>query len=98
MSNKTSTTPTSSPTGQRQSTQSGGPDAAPEHQTQDDQFQDTVPGDGNYQAARDYQRDAKDFAESGKVDETPRAAQPESGQQARKLEQAETARPERAKK
>ena len=75
-----------------------GSGTAPEHQTQDEQFQDTVQGDGNYQAARDYQRDAKDFAESGKVDEAPRAAQPEGGQQARNLEQAETARPERAKK
>jgi hypothetical protein len=98
MSDQTSTTPNTPPDDQRQAPQSGAAGGAPEHQSQDQQFQDKVHGEGNYQASRDFQRDAKNFAESGKVEQAARDARPESDQQAEDLEKAEQAGRERAKK
>ena len=46
-------------------------------------------GEGNYEATRRYDKAATDFAQSGKVDEAARAAQPGSAEEARSLEQAE---------
>ena len=46
-------------------------------------------GEGNYEATRRYDRAARDFVQSGKVDEGARAAQPESPEQAESLKRAE---------
>ena len=46
-------------------------------------------GEGNYDATRRYDKAARDFVQSGKVDEAARAAQPESSEQAESLKRAE---------
>ena len=56
-----------------------------------------VQGEGDYESARKYNKDAKEFAQSGKVHEAARAAKPENEQQARAMEQAEQAGKSRAK-
>ena len=48
-----------------------------------------VQGEGDYKAGRRYDQAARDFAESGKVDDAAREAAPDSDQQAAELEQAE---------
>lgn len=50
-----------------------------------------VQGEGNYDAARRYDKDASDFAKSGKVDEAARAAQPRDAKEAEELRRAEQA-------
>jgi len=46
-------------------------------------------GEGNYDATRRYDKAAKEFAESGKVDEAARAARPDSAEEAEELRRAE---------
>ena len=50
---------------------------------------DTVQGEGDYQAARRYDKAQRDFAESGKVDQAARDAQPTSAEEADELRRAE---------
>ena len=50
---------------------------------------DKVQGEGDYEAARRYDKSVEDFARSGKVDEAAQAAAPQSPQQASELERAE---------
>jgi hypothetical protein len=46
-------------------------------------------GEGNYDATRRYDKAAKEFAESGQVDDAARAAQPASAEEAEELRRAE---------
>jgi len=48
-----------------------------------------VQGEGNYDATRRYDKAAREFAQSGKVDEAARAARPASEQEADELRRAE---------
>ena len=48
-----------------------------------------VYGEGNYAASRQYDKDVKDFAESGRVEPAARAAAPKSDDEAREMEAAE---------
>jgi hypothetical protein len=48
-------------------------------------------GEGNYDASRRYDKAARDFAQSGKVDEAALAAQPGSPEEAADLQRAEEA-------
>ena len=48
-----------------------------------------VQGEGDYNAARRYDKAAREFAESGKVDEAAREARPTSPEQADELNRAE---------
>jgi hypothetical protein len=48
-------------------------------------------GEGNYDATRRYDKAAREFAQSGKVDEAARRAEPSSPQEAEELERAERA-------
>ena len=50
---------------------------------------DNVQGEGDYDAARRYDKAAEDFAKSGKVDRAAHDAAPDSPQQAEELRQAE---------
>jgi len=50
---------------------------------------DQVQGEGDYNAARRYDKAAREFAESGQVDKAAREADPGSAEQARELEDAE---------
>jgi hypothetical protein len=57
-----------------------------------------IEGEGNYTAARDYDRDQKRFAESGKVEKAARdAAQAVQGPEGDRLRQAEQAGKSHAK-
>ena len=56
-----------------------------------------VQGEGDYESARKYNKDTKEFVESGQVDEAAKAARPENEQQARAMEEAEKAGKARAK-
>ena len=49
----------------------------------------TVQGEGNYEAARRYDKSASDFAKSGKVASAARKAKPHNPEEAAKLRQAE---------
>ena len=49
-----------------------------------------VQGEGDYDAARRYDKSAREFAQSGKVDEAARDAKPTSPEEADALRQAET--------
>ncbi|HWH80639.1 MAG TPA: hypothetical protein VNU71_00215 [Burkholderiaceae bacterium] len=46
-------------------------------------------GEGNYDATRRYDKAARDFAESGKVEPAARAAEPEDAAEAESLKRAE---------
>ena len=46
-------------------------------------------GEGNYDATHRYDKAAKEFAKSGRVDEAARAAEPKSRQEADELKRAE---------
>ena len=48
-------------------------------------------GEGNYDAARRYDKATREFVEAGKVDPAARAARPANPQQAENLERAEEA-------
>lgn len=50
---------------------------------------DEVQGEGDYNAARRYDKAAREFAESGKVEDAAREAQPTSPQEAEELNRAE---------
>lgn len=56
-----------------------------------------VQGEGDYDAARRYDKSAREFAESGKVDEAARDARPTSPEQAEELSRAERAGKSHAK-
>ncbi len=56
-----------------------------------------VQGEGDYDAARHYNDKTREFAQSGKVDEAARAAEPQTREQAQELERAEAAGKARAK-
>jgi hypothetical protein len=51
--------------------------------------QDQVQGEGDYDAARRYNKATKDFAKSGKVDRAAHDAAPASAQQADEMRKAE---------
>jgi hypothetical protein len=59
---------------------------------------DQVQGEGDYRAARRYDESARKFAQSGRVDEAAREAEPNSEREARDMEEAERAGKARAKK
>jgi hypothetical protein len=48
-----------------------------------------VHGEGNYEAAREYDKGVEEFVDSGKVEEAARKAKPRTQQEAREMEQAE---------
>jgi hypothetical protein len=48
-------------------------------------------GEGNYDATHRYDRSAREFVESGKVDEAARASHPRSPEEAEEMERAERA-------
>ncbi len=48
-----------------------------------------VQGEGDYKAARRYDKAAQEFAESGKVDDAAREAAPDDARQAEELKRAE---------
>ena len=50
-----------------------------------------VQGEGNYDAARRYDKAAREFVDAGKVDEAARSAKPENEAQAEALKRAEDA-------
>ena len=50
---------------------------------------DPVQGEGDYDAARRYDKAAKEFAESGKVEQAAHEAAPRSAEQAREMKAAE---------
>lgn len=56
-----------------------------------------VQGEGDYEAARRYDKAAHEFAESGQVDDAARKAEPKNPAESRDLEQAEAAGKARAK-
>ena len=58
---------------------------------------DEVQGEGDYKAGRRYDKAAKDFAESGKVEPAARDAAPDSAAEADELKKAEEIGKARAK-
>lgn len=56
-----------------------------------------VQGEGDYEAARRYDKSAQDFAQSGKVAEAARKAQPHDPKEADDLKRAEEAGKSRSK-
>lgn len=52
---------------------------------------DTVHGEGNYKATRDYNESTKRFIDAGKVEKAADDAAPRSAQEARDMEEAERA-------
>ena len=58
-------------------------------QRQQQQGKDRVQGEGDYDAARRYDQGAREFAESGRVDEAARNARPTSAEEAEQLRRAE---------
>ena len=56
-----------------------------------------VQGEGDYEAARRYDKSAQDFAQSGKVAEAARKAQPHDAKEAEELKRAEKAGKSRSK-
>ncbi len=56
---------------------------------QDRQGNGKVQGEGDYESNRRYTESAKDFVESGKVDEAVRRAKPQSQQEAAEMRKAE---------
>ena len=52
---------------------------------------DDVQGEGDYEAARRYDKAARDFAESGKVEPAAHEAAPESAAEADEMKRAEEA-------
>lgn len=58
---------------------------------------DEVQGEGDYKSARRYDKAAREFAESGKVDEAARKAAPQSAEEAEALKRAEAEGRSRAK-
>lgn len=56
-----------------------------------------VQGEGDYEAARNYRKDVKDFLDSSDVDEAARAARPRNQKEEDEMRQAEQAGKSRAK-
>ena len=54
-------------------------------------------GEGNYDATRRYDKAARDFAESGQVDDAARAAEPRDAAEAEQLKRAEEVGKSRSK-
>ena len=52
---------------------------------------DQVQGEGDYEAARRYDKSVEDFAKSGKVEPAAKAAAPKSKEEAEELKRAEEA-------
>ena len=50
-----------------------------------------VQGEGDYEAARRYRKDVKDFVDSADIDKAARDAAPHSPDEAREMEEAERA-------
>jgi len=50
---------------------------------------DDVQGEGDYDAARRYDRDQREFVQSGRVDQAARDARPQSPQEADEMKRAE---------
>lgn len=50
---------------------------------------DKVQGEGDYEAAKRFDKAERDFVRSGKVDQAAREAEPRSKDEAREMEQAE---------
>lgn len=49
----------------------------------------TVQGEGDYEAGRRYDKSARDFAQSGQVDDAARKAAPRSPEETEQMKQAE---------
>ena len=58
---------------------------------------ENIQGEGDYEAARRYDKQAHDFAKSGKVDKAAKEAKPDNAAQAKDLKRAEEAGKPRAK-
>lgn len=58
---------------------------------------ENIQGEGDYEAARRYDKQAHDFAKSGKVDKAAKEAKPDNAAQAKDLKRAEEAGKSRAK-
>lgn len=58
-------------------------------QVQPGQQGQQVQGEGDYEAGRRYDKAAREFAESGKVEPAARDAAPDSAEEAEKMQQAE---------
>jgi len=56
-----------------------------------------VQGEGNYDAAREYNKHTRRFVKSGRVSETAREAEPKTAEEAKELRDAEEAGKSRAK-
>jgi hypothetical protein len=54
-------------------------------------------GEGNYEAAREYNEATRDFVQSGRAEKAARDAEPRDAAEAKSLERAEQAGKERAK-
>ena len=63
----------------------------PQHGQNETSSQDAVQGEGDYAAGRRYDKAARDFAESGKVEPAARDAAPGSAEEAEQMQQAEEA-------
>jgi hypothetical protein len=70
---------------------------AQEHEPSPQRGTDRVQGEGNYDAAREYDEAQRKFVESGKVDAAARAAKPNSEAEEREMEEAERTGKSRAK-
>lgn len=56
-----------------------------------------IQGEGNYEAARRYRKDVKEFVETADIDKAARAARPKTDAERRELEAAEKAGKARGK-
>jgi hypothetical protein len=59
--------------------------------------ENALQGEGNYEAAREYNEATRDFVQSGRVEKAARDAEPRGAAEAMSMEQAEQAGKERAK-
>ena len=59
---------------------------------------DKVEGEGSYTGSKDYNERTRKFVDSGKVDEAARAAEPQSEEEKRALQEAERIGKQHAKK
>jgi hypothetical protein len=65
--------------------------------TQPDNKDKDLQGEGNYDATRRYDKAARDFVESGKVEDAARDARPKSPEEAEEMNEAERAGKSHAK-
>lgn len=59
--------------------------------------ENALQGEGNYEAAREYNEATRDFVQSGRVEQAARDAEPHDPADAKSMEEAEQAGRERAK-